>query len=305
MLAAQPLFYEVEAIGSGSVADPEARGGAMADEIFQVEKIISKRRHNGVDQYYIKWQGYSKAHNTWEPKANILDPHLVSLFEAEWAAKQAPSGLSVGSDAKSTGVKRAKTAKTPPTAPKPEPTASAATGRAAQTPVEDEDSAPRIELRQHQDELCTLKLSAVLQPSSSSKHALEPDAIFASVRDACADGILVVKDRARLVDVQDYLSDDRVRPHVYVWAAEPVDEDEASLNQAHDRTDSWANDLVKRERAAVVQLPRRAPLGSDLFILPPNCAAWEGLVGMGAELDENARLALVLVCAADEDATAA
>lgn len=280
----------------------------MDEEVFQVEKILGKRREHGVDKYLIKWQGYSKAHNTWEPKANILDPNLVALFEAEWAANKAPeraSGGAPGGEAKAPGSKRARTSKAPPPAHKP----SAAAANGGDAALDDEDSAYRIDLRQHLEELCTLRLVEALQPSGPSRlrpsHALAPADIFASVRDACPDAILTVKDRARLVDVQEYLADERVRPLMYVWGAEIVADDDASADLAHERIACWAKDLVKRERAAVVQLPRQPPLGSDLFIVPPACAAWEDLVDAGAALGSDARLALVLVCASDEADAAA
>ena len=33
--------------------------------------------------YGCRWKGYSEAHNTWEPAANILDPELSLAFETK------------------------------------------------------------------------------------------------------------------------------------------------------------------------------------------------------------------------------
>lgn len=49
---------------------------------FVVEKILSKREENGKTEYYLKWQGYSDEHNTWEPANNLNNcPQLIEKFE--------------------------------------------------------------------------------------------------------------------------------------------------------------------------------------------------------------------------------
>jgi len=270
----------------------------MSEETYQIEKILAKRRRLGVDQYHIKWAGFSKAHNTWEPKANMLDPHLVNAFEADWAASQAQTAEKSGKRFDEHGDARAKAdnkrSRKAPSAP-------------ALVPATDfeEGEACEIELRQHLEELCVLRLRKALAPAENAEgdgqHAdpISPAELFSAMREVCEDGVLTVRDRARLEDLNVFLTDERVATRTYVWAAEPMatgtgEIEEKAYYESCDRFDRWARDLLKRERAAVVQLKRKNPIGSDLFILPPKSAPWNTLVEAGAALSADS-VAVVLV----------
>jgi len=50
------------------------------DNIFQVNKIIDHRTHEGVKQYLIDWKGYDETQRTWEPETNILDQKAVTDY---------------------------------------------------------------------------------------------------------------------------------------------------------------------------------------------------------------------------------
>ena len=57
------MFYEPElSLVTGKNKDTE----------FRVEKILSERTVRGEKQYLIKWKGYSKKYNSWEPAGNII-----------------------------------------------------------------------------------------------------------------------------------------------------------------------------------------------------------------------------------------
>lgn len=44
----------------------------MSDtEEYTIERILCKRKRNGIIEYLIKWEGYSSEHNSWEPASNI------------------------------------------------------------------------------------------------------------------------------------------------------------------------------------------------------------------------------------------
>ena len=52
---------------------------ASSNDTYEVEEIVGYRRNNGQVEYLIKWIGYSKEDNSWEPEENLND---VSLEEA-------------------------------------------------------------------------------------------------------------------------------------------------------------------------------------------------------------------------------
>src|SRR5579863_5302281 len=47
---------------------------------WEVEKILQERTRRGKKQYLIRWKGYSEAHDSWEPKANLNAPELLQAF---------------------------------------------------------------------------------------------------------------------------------------------------------------------------------------------------------------------------------
>ena len=51
--------------------------------LYDIEKIINCRTRKSEIQYLVKWQGYSSAHNSWEPLKNLIGvdcPQLISNF---------------------------------------------------------------------------------------------------------------------------------------------------------------------------------------------------------------------------------
>ncbi|KAH7717339.1 heterochromatin protein 1 [Aphelenchoides avenae] len=53
----------------------------MAD-VYQVEKIIGKKKMNGKVHYRIKWKGYPEEESTWEPRASCHCQDMIKAFEA-------------------------------------------------------------------------------------------------------------------------------------------------------------------------------------------------------------------------------
>ncbi|KAH8261168.1 hypothetical protein KR044_004165, partial [Drosophila immigrans] len=57
-------------------------------EEFAVERIERKRVVNGVTEYFLKWKGYPRSQNTWEPVNHLYCKDLIAAFEA--SAKNKP-----------------------------------------------------------------------------------------------------------------------------------------------------------------------------------------------------------------------
>lgn len=57
--------------------------------VYAVEAIVDGRVRKGRRQYLVKWEGYSKIHNTWEDEENIFCKELIEEFEAQRAGAAA------------------------------------------------------------------------------------------------------------------------------------------------------------------------------------------------------------------------
>lgn len=54
------------------------------EEEYVVEKIVDKKLAGGVENYLVKWKGYSNKHNTWEPLDHFKSSmKMVRAFNAK------------------------------------------------------------------------------------------------------------------------------------------------------------------------------------------------------------------------------
>lgn len=66
-------------------------------DIYIVERLLAKRKHQGVTQYLIKWRNYPLKASTWEPVENIMDRNLITAFESSSKSKPSLSASSTTS----------------------------------------------------------------------------------------------------------------------------------------------------------------------------------------------------------------
>lgn len=55
---------------------------------YEVERIVDKKIVYGNVRYYIKWKGFPKSSNTWEPAENLNCSKLVAMYEKKNAHKK-------------------------------------------------------------------------------------------------------------------------------------------------------------------------------------------------------------------------
>ncbi|KAL1234500.1 Chromobox protein [Trichinella spiralis] len=56
------------------------------ENVFPAEKIIDTRMKNGERQYLVRWKGFSRYYDSWEPSKHILDDRLIAYFESNRTA---------------------------------------------------------------------------------------------------------------------------------------------------------------------------------------------------------------------------
>jgi len=56
----------------------------MEEELFTVERILAKRFQNNREEFLVKWEGYSSAENSWEPRQSLAAcTHLIDEFSKD------------------------------------------------------------------------------------------------------------------------------------------------------------------------------------------------------------------------------
>ena len=58
--------------------------------MYEVEKILDKRKNDGRVEYCIKWKGYALSEATWEPRWRLMQdcPKLIKEFDEKWKHEQ-------------------------------------------------------------------------------------------------------------------------------------------------------------------------------------------------------------------------
>ena len=93
--------------GEGEEDDSIQEGEGEEDEgeeegdVFEVEAILAKRtvndeHGNPIDEYRVRWVGFSREDDSWEPRENLLDGSLLADFEARQKLKEATASAARG-----------------------------------------------------------------------------------------------------------------------------------------------------------------------------------------------------------------
>ena len=93
--------------GEGEEDDSIQEGEGEEDEgeeegdVFEVEAILAKRtvndeHGNPIDEYRVRWVGFSREDDSWEPRENLLDGSLLDDFEARQKLKEATASAARG-----------------------------------------------------------------------------------------------------------------------------------------------------------------------------------------------------------------
>jgi Chromo (CHRromatin Organisation MOdifier) domain len=62
---------------------PIASADSNGDQLWEVEKVVAKRKHGRGTQFLVVWKGYPAEENTWEPRQSLLPGAAEALAEFE------------------------------------------------------------------------------------------------------------------------------------------------------------------------------------------------------------------------------
>ena len=119
-------FYEVKWKGwKDSTWEPKENLESCPDLIaefeqnsgWEVERIVGKKVFKDRTLYLVKWKGYAKDQNTWEPITNLDCPELIKKFEISFKKQQERKSISASQAKTSSSKTSIKNVKTEPSSP--------------------------------------------------------------------------------------------------------------------------------------------------------------------------------------------
>lgn len=71
-----------------AAADAKTATGFFDDpangDIYEVERLCSRKMINGKEYYLVKWTGWASTHNTWEPTENLIGCDVKEMMK-KWS----------------------------------------------------------------------------------------------------------------------------------------------------------------------------------------------------------------------------
>jgi RNase H-like domain found in reverse transcriptase/Reverse transcriptase (RNA-dependent DNA polymerase)/Integrase zinc binding domain/Chromo (CHRromatin Organisation MOdifier) domain len=78
-----PVFHRSLLVKTNN---PEFDGDVACEE-YEVDRLINKRKVEGVTEYLVRWKGFTEEDDSWEPTKNLHCPDLVKEFEKNFRSK--------------------------------------------------------------------------------------------------------------------------------------------------------------------------------------------------------------------------
>ena len=95
MESTQPWFHH-ESLGVDGQQEVPARSVTTGAGVYEVERILDRRKKKKSFEYQVQWKGYDAESNTWEPQRHLEDygcRTLLSEFNTEYDKKHVTSNL--------------------------------------------------------------------------------------------------------------------------------------------------------------------------------------------------------------------
>ena len=67
----------------GTFYEVELQKVIKEDDVYQVERVLRKRKCKGVMEYFVKWKGYPDKFNSWVGESDISKLYCILCFQIQ------------------------------------------------------------------------------------------------------------------------------------------------------------------------------------------------------------------------------
>ena len=89
------LDVDFDLLLPSQIQAPPPASQSKDNPLYLIEQVLKRRTINGIEECFVKWQGFSLKHNSWIPSSSIVDhteptetpdptPHTVSTFSSSF-----------------------------------------------------------------------------------------------------------------------------------------------------------------------------------------------------------------------------